>query len=172
MLVNKTTRKKRLDSPEFRTILGRNLRLERIKQGYSLADISQMTTIIVATIRAIEKGEATNIDYYIEYAKAVKYDFGPISTMGIELKPKRQLPPRDKKATNLTAKIRAHIIMTEFLTEGKTVGQIQDELGRLGMINPPQVSATEIAGVMRNLHEKNVVKVIGKDGRKNVYGKI
>lgn len=168
--MNKTTRKKRLDSPEFRTILGRNLRLERIKQGYSLADISQMTTIIVATIRTIEKGEATNIDYYIEYAKAVKYDFGPISTLGVELTPKQ--PLLRKEVTNLTAKIRAHIIMTEFLTEGKTVGQIQKELERLGMINPPDVSATEIAGVMRNLKIKNVVQVIGKDGRKNVYGKI
>ena len=165
-------RRERLISREFRDILGKNLRLERLKLHYSVKDISYMTTISVNTINTIEKGDATNIDYYIEYAKAVKYDFGKLSDFGIKLVPLVPLPAIRKEATQLTAKIRKFILHANFLGSGKTVEQIHYELIRLKQVTSTQVTSTEISGVIRNLSSYNIVKVGGKLGRKNLYVRV
>lgn len=165
-------RKDRLVSREFRDILGARLRTERMKLNYSISDVAYMTTIPVNTINTIEKGNATNIDYYIEYAKAVKFDLGKLSDFGIKLIPQVELPADRTEATKLTSKIREHIIEGSFLQNGKTVDQIRDELAKLKQIDINVVTSTSVAGVMRNLLSDYIVKVGDKDGRKNVYVKI
>ncbi|WP_447951123.1 helix-turn-helix domain-containing protein [Chryseobacterium koreense] len=162
-------RQSRLDNPEFRTILGKKLREKRLELNYSVSDISYMTTIPQNTVLSVENGKTANIDYYIEYAKAVNYPIGKLTEFGISLIPRIPLSAERKEASKLTAKIREYIIAGEFLSNGKTVAQIHDELIKLKLISPTQVSSTAIAGVMRNLANDNLVKVDGKDGRKNLY---
>lgn len=169
MGINK--RKDRLDKPEFRRILGEKLREKRLELNYSVSDISYMTTIPQNTVVSIEKGKTTNIDYYVEYAKAVNYPIGKLTDFGIKLIPRIPLSSERKEATKLTAKIKEFIIPGNFLSHGKTVAEIHDELIRLKQISATKVSSTGIAGVMRNLSSDNIVTAREKIGRKNVYVK-
>lgn len=170
--MNENKRQDRLDEPEFRIILGKKLREIRLELNYSISDISYMTTIPQNTVSSTEKGKTTNIDYYIEYAKAVNYPIGKLTDFGIKLIPRIPLSYERKEATKLTAKIMENIIAGKFLSKGKTVAQIHDELIKLKVISSTQVSSTGIAGVMRNLTLDNIVKVGGKDGRKNLYERV
>lgn len=170
--MDENKRQDRLDKPEFRNILGEKLREKRLELNYSVSDISYMTTIPQNTVVSIEKGKTANIDYYVEYAKAVNYPIGKLTDFGIKLIPRIPLSSERKEATKLTAKIREFIIQGNFLSIGKTVAQIQDELIKLKQISTTQVGSTDIAGVMRNLVSDNIVKIGGKDGRKNLYVRV
>ncbi len=163
------TRTKRISSPEFRTFIGKALKEKRDLLGYTLDDVYTLTRIPVKTIISIEKGEAINIDYYVEYAKAVLYDFGPLSTSGIEVKPQRELSKADKKRTKLTSKIRLHIIYKDFLGNGKTVDEILNELVKQEAVSNDDVTSIEIAGIMQNFIKDKTIRVLAKTGNKNIY---
>lgn len=165
----KSPRNNRLVSREFRENLGRQLKAERLKHNYTLGDVAIMTTATINTIHLIEKGETTNIDYYVEYAKAVGYDFGKFKEFGIELVPKVPLPEEHRKRINLTSKIKSFIIQGQFLGPGKTVSEIKKQLVNLKQINSSEVSSADIAGVMRNLLKDNIVQIQEKNGHKNIY---
>ncbi|MHA6728390.1 hypothetical protein ACX3PU_10055 [Chryseobacterium sp. A301] len=167
----KKTRNSRLVSPEFRIKLGRKLKAERLKLRYSLSDLELMTTATLNTIHSIENGKTTNIDYYVEYAKAVGYDFGNFKEFGIELIPKVSLPAEEegRNKIQLTAKIRSLIIQGGFLRSGKTVAEIKEELVKLEQISDSKDISKYISGVMRNLLKENVVQIKDKEGHKNIY---
>lgn len=167
--MNENKRQGRLDYPEFRNILGKKLREKRLELNYSVSDISFMTTIPQNTVLSIENGKTANIDYYVEYAKAVNYPIGKLTDFGIKLIPRIPLSSERKEASKLTAKIREYIVAGKFLSNGKTVAQIRDELAKLNQIDMNDVTSSHVAGVMRNLANDNLVKVAEKDGRKNVY---
>ncbi|MHA6697173.1 helix-turn-helix domain-containing protein [Chryseobacterium sp. A321] len=145
------------------------LRAERLKSNLTLEDLAIMTTATINTIHSIEKGDTTNIDYYVEYAKAVGYDFGNFKEFDIELVPKVRLPKENSRRIHLTGKIRTLIIQGGFLKAGKTVSEIKAELVRMKQINSSEVTSADIAGVMRNLLKDNIVQIHHKDGRKNIY---
>ncbi|WP_291066926.1 MULTISPECIES: hypothetical protein [unclassified Empedobacter] len=71
--MSSNNRRDRLVSPVYREKLGKSLLNKRIELNYTRKDISILTTITENTINSIEKGVTTNIDYYVEYAKAVQY---------------------------------------------------------------------------------------------------
>ena len=158
-----------MKSPEYRTFLGKKLREERQKQGYSLSDIFDMTSIPENTVLSLEKGITTSIDYYVEYAKAVAYDFDGLKAAGIKLLPLKALPKEKLERVFLTKKVRTYIIKTDFLGDGKTNEQIRDELFRLEQIDKKVTTSIDVAGVMRNLIDDETVKVVGKSGGKNTY---
>jgi len=128
---------------------------------------SNMTSILKSSVLKIEKGEAKNIDNYVEYAKAVEYPLETLLDFKINLEPLNQLSTERKEAAKLTAKIRKHIVNTVFLIDGKTISEIRDELIRINQIDS-KVKSTDIAGVMRNLADDDVIKR-GKLGNKNLY---
>lgn len=165
-------RKQRLDSPNYRENIGKSLRQKRIDLDFSVSDIAYMTTITDNTVLSIEKGITTNIDYYVEYAKAVKYPLETLHDFKIELVPTRTLPPERQEKVKLTSKIRKSIIETKFLKSGKTVSEIKDELVRLKLIDEKKITSTEISGVLRNLVQDKIIKVASKEGRKNLYVRI
>lgn len=117
----------------------------------------------------MEKGLTTNIDYYVEYAKAVAYDFDGLKAAGIKLLPLKALPKEKLERVFLTKKVRTYIIKTDFLGDGKTNEQIRDELFRLEQIDKKVTTSIDVAGVMRNLIDDETVKVVGKSGGKNTY---
>lgn len=168
--MNNNTRKERLVSPEYREILGKILMDKRIEFNYSRKDISIMTTIPENTINSIEKGITINIDYYVEYAKAVQYPLATLTDFNIQLNPINKLPKERLEAVNLTAKIREHIVKSNFLETGKVVAEIKDELLRLKLISK-ETTSQAVAGVMRNLKEDGVITAGDKVGRKEVYFK-
>lgn len=162
-------RKSRLKSPEYRMYLGKKLREKRQEQGYSLSDIYDMSSIPANTVLSMEKGIATNIDYYVEYAKAVEYDFDGLTSAGIILRPSKELSKEKRERVFLTKKIRTYIIKSGFLGDGKSNEEIRDELARLEQIDEKETSSTKVAGVMRNLVEDETVKIIEKSAGKNKY---
>lgn len=170
--MNNSKKKDRLDSPEYRQRIGEKLKFKRIDLEFSINDIAYMTTITDNTVLNIEKGLTTNIDYYVEYAKAVGYPLESLVDFGIKLVPRRPLPKSRQERSNLTSKVRKLIIETEFSNSPKTVSEIKDELLRLEYIDIKTVSSTDIAGILRNLVKEKLLKTIGKDGRKNVYLKV
>lgn len=155
-------------SPEYREFLGEELRKQRNGGGFTLQDISDMSNIPINTLLGIENGKVTNIDYYVEYGKAVKYPLATLRQAKIKLEPAHQLPKEQLEKIKLTKEIRTNIVLTDFLSNGKSSQQIKDELERLKVIPEGTVKTTEIAGVMRNLIADKTV-VASKSGRKNLY---
>lgn len=166
---NTGKRKERLKSPEYRTLLGIDLRTYRHEKGFSLSDICDMTGMAKSTIIDIEKGITINIDYYVEFAKAVGYPLKSLRSFKIPLKPLNELSREKKARTFLTKNIREIITNLDFLGKGKTVDEIMDELVRLDLIEREKTSSKEVSGVMRNLIEDNTVEVKAKINRKNIY---
>lgn len=163
------TRAERIKSPEYRKFIGENLRQYRINEGYTLKDVNIMTDIQITTLVDLEKGEVTNIDYYVEYAKAVKYPLATLRQAKIKMQPKNTLSKESQERIKLTREIRKHIINTGFLSEEKTSKDIQEELERLKAIPKGSVETKEIAGVMRNMIADDVIKKGSKVGNKNRY---
>ncbi len=158
-----------IDSPEYRENIGKKLKLHRIMRNFSVSDVAYMLGTSDKTISNTESGKTTNIDYYFEYAKAVQYPMETLLDFKISMIPRNPLPNERLEATKLTAKIKQYIIERNFLSNGKTVAQIRDELVKLKQIDINVVTSSSVAGVMRNLLSDNIVKVADKDGRKNVY---
>lgn len=167
--MSKGKRSERIKSPEYRIYIGKQLRQLRIEEGYTLNDVYDMTDIPINTLVGIEKGEVTNIDYYVEYAKAVKYPLATLRQAQIKMQPVKKLPKEQLNRIRLTKNIREQIILTGKLQVGKSSQQILTELENLKVIPENTVTTTEIAGVMRNLIADDVVIVDSKNGNKNNY---
>lgn len=159
----------RIKSPEYRTFIGKNLKEQRIKEGYTLSDISEMTEIPINTLLGLEKGVVTNIDYYVEYAKAVKYQLSTLKEAKIDLLPAKELPVDKLMRIQLTKLVRLNIIGSGFLATAHSSQEIIEELERLEKIPKNSVSTSELAGVMRNLVSEKIVEVEKKSGNKNSY---
>ena len=167
--MSKFSRKARLVSSEYREQIGKKLKQKRIELNFSINDIAYMTEMTENTVLSIEKGNTTNIDYYVEYAKAVQYPLETLNDFKIKLVPSKVLPEDRKEKANLTGKIRKYIVESNFLKTGKTVAEIKAELIKFDLIDATQVSSTEIAGVMSNFVIDDIVKIESKVGRKNIY---
>ena len=161
--------KKESEQTIYRIKIGTKLKQKRLDNCFAIRDIIDMTGISKSTILKIEKGEAKNIDNYVEYAKAVQYPLETLEDLNIKLVPLKELSDERKDATRLTSKIRKYIINTIFLTDGKSISDIRTELIRINQIEK-NVKSVNIAGVMRNLADDNIIKK-EKLGQKNLYFK-
>lgn len=166
---NPKKRSSRLKSPEYRKTIGKSLREKRQENGYSLSDIKDMTNIAPKTTLEMEKGLTTNIDYYVEYAKAVGYDLATLTSVGITLVPLSELPTKKQERVFLTRKVRQYIIQSGFLSEGKTAQEIRTRLIDIGEIDGKKTDTTGIAGVMRNFVLDETLEVVSKSEGKNTY---
>ena len=156
------------DPAYYRENLGSKLKYYRLKKNYSLDDIAYLTGISRSSIIKVEAGKAKDIDSYINYGKAVEYPLETLTDFEIPLIAVNKLPEDRLKSLNLTAKVREHIVSTDFLTTGKVVAEIREELLRLNVI-PEELKSVTIAGVMRNLTDDGLVTIGDKVGRKVVY---
>lgn len=155
---------------QYRENIGLKLKEYRLKKFLSIDDIIYMAEISKSSVIKVEKGIAKDIDLYVEYAKSVQYPLATLIDFNIPLKPINKLPKDRLEAVNLTAKIREHIVKSNFLNKGKTVAEIKDELVMLKLVTE-DIKSVAIAGVMRNLKEDGLVKTGDKVGRKVVYFK-
>jgi|GEM_PF-499746 len=162
-------RKNILISPDYRTHIGIKLRKKRITLNYSVGDIAFMMDIPERTVISMEAGEVTNIDYYVEYAKAVRYPLETLRSLNIPLEPLRPLPQERKDKIRLTQLIRERIVKGGFLKDRRSVEDIRNELIALKLIPKDTSFSKKIAGIMRNLVDDHSVTVVEKSGRKNLY---
>lgn len=167
--MSEITRAEKVKSPEYRTFIGKELKIRRIGYGYTFGDISEMTEIPVNTIISMENGEVVNIDYYVEYAKAVKYQLPTLSRANIKLTPVKKLSKESAERIKLTMLIRKHAISSNFLLTDRTSKQILDELERLKVLPKDAVTTTDISGVMRNLISDEIIEKGKKIGKKDSY---
>lgn len=167
--MSKSTRSEKVKSPEYRTFIGKKLRKRRISYGYTLSDISEMTTIPINTIIGMEKGDVVNVDYYVEYAKTVKYQLATLRNAGIKLIPKKELSKESSKRIKLTMLIRKYILEKDFLQTNRTSKQILEELERIKVVPKETVTTTDIAGVMRNMISDDIIKKGRKIGNRDSY---
>jgi len=154
----------------YRESIGHKLKEYRLKNFLSIDDIIFMTKISKSSVVKVEKGTAKDIDLYVEYAKAVQYPLATLTDFNIPLKPLNKLPKDRLERVNLTAKIREHIVKSNFLIKGKTVSEIKDELVILKLVSK-EITSVAVAGVMRNLNDDGLVTTGNKVGRKVVYFK-
>lgn|SRR5690606_5895161 len=158
------------DPAYYRKAIGEKLRFYRIKYFFSLEDIAFMTGISRSSVIKVEKGTAKDFDSYILYAKSVQYSLETLTDFNIPLKPLNRLTDNRLNSIKLTAKIKEYIVNTEFLSDGKLVSEIKNELLRLNLISN-DVKTVDISGVMRNLKEVGLIRVENQKGRKLTYYK-
>lgn len=97
--------------------IGFKLKKERLSLGYSFGDIADMTDFSKSTIVNLEKGIATNLDYYIGYAKAIDFKLSKLFDVSIEYKPKYELSEDKKNRVFLSRRIRKLIIESDLFKE-------------------------------------------------------
>ncbi len=158
------------DPAYYRENIGSKLKYYRLKKLFSIDDIAYMTGVSRSSVIKVEAGTAKDIDSYINYGKAVEYPLETLNDFNIPLKPINNLPEDRLKSLNLTAKIRQHIVNTNFLSKGKVVSEIKAELLRLNLI-PEELKSVDIGGVMRNLKDDGIVTTGKKLAKKLVYFK-
>lgn len=156
------------ESSYYRENLGTKLKYYRLKKHFSIDDIAYMTGVSRSSVIKVEAGKAKDIDSYINYGKAVEYPLETLTDFNIPLKPINELPEDRLKSLNLTAKVREHIVNNDFLSKGKVVAEIKEELLRLNLI-PEELKSVDVGGVMRNLKDDGIVTIGEKVGRKIVY---
>jgi len=155
--------------PEQRIALGIALKTRRIALDFSQGDVEDMAGIPKSTIVKIEKGIVTNIDYYIEYAKTVRLPLPDLFNIKIELKPRFELSDKKKTRVFLSKKIRVLLEEENFFSKKTTVKDIINRLvEKKELTATPKLSA-EISGVLSNWVEDEIILVVEKEGRNNVY---
>ncbi|RZJ89771.1 MAG: hypothetical protein EOO20_10050 [Chryseobacterium sp.] len=148
--------------------IGLKLKKERLLLGYSFGDIADMTDFSKSTIINLEKGIATNLDYYVGYAKAINLKLAKLFDVPVEYKPKYELSQDKKNRVFLSRKIRKLIIESNLFKDKTTVDDVIIQLSENDMIQRKKLS-TDISRILLNWVEDGTLIVAEKKGRKNVY---
>lgn len=170
-------KKSRLVSPDYRIRLGEELKLVRDSLYYTKSMVAEMLGVSVITIGNIEKGVTINIDYYVEYAKAVGYPLGTLTEYNIEMKPLYPLPQDISGDINFTKVVYLNILESGFLDEKKTLEEIRTQLY---LTNPDLkllIDKANISSILGHLKREKLIKFIpGTDGeaavKKGAYKKV
>ncbi len=144
--------------------IGQQIKQLRLKYGWNVEDISEMTGFSRSTISSIEKGAETDTTHLIEIAKAIGVQPSQIFNILFDLKPRYKLSQKRKDQKKLTLKIRG---MTEagFFKEPRIVNDVREQL--LGQ-QKLKVSAAQISVVLLRLTKEGILQA-SKKGRKNLY---
>jgi transcriptional regulator with XRE-family HTH domain len=146
--------------------LGALLRKNRIEKSYSLDDLAHMTQFPKSTILNIEKGNSTNINYYVAYGQAVGCS---LLRVEVELKPLYELSPDRKNRQFLTVKIKDLLKETAFFDIKRSVREVLQELKTVYKIDTTKTHSTNVSTIMLNLIEEGAVLLAEKKGRNNLY---
>jgi transcriptional regulator with XRE-family HTH domain len=149
--------------------IGNKLKEKRLFIGYSLGDISDMTDFSKSTVINLEKGKATNIDYYIGYAQALDFKLSKLFDVQISYKPRYQLSQNKKDRIFLTRKLfKLRNEESFFLAEVTVEDVINRLLQKNEIINKKQISS-DVSRILLNWVEDGTLNLVRKQGRNNVY---
>jgi len=150
--------------------IGVKLKEERLLLGYSIGDIADMTDFSKSTIINLEKGIATNIDYYIGYAKAINLKLQKLFDIPIEYKPKFELSEDKKNRIFLSKRIKKLIIEQNLFQNKIGVDDVITILIENDLTRSKKLS-TDVSRILLNWVEDGTLVVVEKKGRKNLYMK-
>lgn len=158
-------------NPDYTIRIGSKLKSKRLESGYSLKNMSFMTEITVKTCIDIEKGDASGIDYYLEYAKALAYPLPELFEIEIVYKPRHELPKADLTQVSLAKKI-MHLKNEKSLFKTETyVHEIRTLLLEEKLVEDSDILSADISGVLLNWcsKEEGFLKKRKVEGNNNVY---
>jgi len=150
--------------------IGMKLKEQRLLVGYSIGDIADMTDFSKSTVINLEKGIATNIDYYIGYAKAINLKLQKLFDIPIEYKPKFELSEDKKNRIFLSKRIKKLIIEHNLFQNKIGVDDVITILIENDLTRSKKLS-TYVSRILLNWVEDGTLVVVEKKGRKNVYMK-
>ena len=155
----------------LKQVIGEKLKNKRLLLEYSLSDISDMTDFSKSTVINLEKGIATNLDYYIGYAKAIDLKLSELFDLPIIYKPKYELSEDKKNRIFLSKKIRLLYSKHDFFKKNVTVDDIITHLESQKELTRTNKLSTDISRILLNWVEDGVLIIVEKRGRINVYRK-
>lgn len=164
-------RAKIYEADGVKQIIGEKLKNRRLLLEYSLGDISDMTDFSKSTVINLEKGVATNLDYYIGYAKAIDFKLPELFNISVVYKPKYELSEDKKNRIFLSKKIRVLITKHDFFKNSVTVDDIIMYFEKQKELTRTRKLSTDISRILLNWVEDGVLYVVEKRGRTNVYSK-
>lgn len=144
--------------------VGQHIKQLRLKYGWNIEDISEMTGFSRSTISAVEKGAETDTTHLIEIAKAIGVQPTQIFNISFDVKPRYKLSQKRKDQKKLTLKIRG-MIETGFFKEPRIVNDIREQLFGQQKL---KASAAQISVVLLRLTKEGILRA-SKNGRKNLY---
>lgn len=156
----------------IKQIIGDRLKSKRLLLEYSLGDISDMTDFSKSTIINLEKGIATNLDYYIGYAKAINLKIPELFDVSVIYEPKYELSEDKKNRIFLSKKLRGLLIKDDFFKNSVTVDDIIIHFEKQNDLTRTIKLSTDISRILLNWVEDGVLYVVEKRGRTNVYRKV
>lgn len=168
MARNKKIRKDKLVSSDYRVALGEELRNRRQLLCYTSKDISFITDLPPKTIYDIENGITKDIDYYVEYGKAVNYPLATLEDFNIPLTPLRELEESRMKQILLDRVLYNEVVTTEFLGNEKSIAEIRDFILLKKVVTIEELEKINLSNKMKALVEKELVEV-RKEGNRNFY---
>jgi len=130
-----------------------------------------MTEISENTCRDIEKGRASGIDYYLEYAKALEYPLPELFDIDIVYKPRHYLPDEDLEKASIARKI-MHLKNEKSLFKERTyVHQVKTMLVKENLVKDNDSLSSTISGILLNWcsKEEGFLKKKKVEGNNNVY---
>lgn len=151
--------------------IGATLKEKRIELGYSLGDAADMTDFSKSTISNLESGTATNLDYYITYAQAIKVHLPILFDIPIEYKPRQELSADKQNRIFLSRKIRVLFYEEDFFRNNVTVNDIISRLVKKVEVGKNDKLSTNVSRVLLNWVEDGLIQLVEKRGRNNVYAK-
>lgn len=149
--------------------IGAKLKERRLFLEYSLSDISDMTDFSKSAVINLEKGIATNLDYYIGYAKAVDFKLPKLFDIPILYKPKYELSEDKKNRIFLSKKIRALYTEQDFFKENVTVNDIIVHFEKHNQLSRTKKLSTDISRILLNWVEDGILSIVEKRGKVNIY---
>lgn len=165
---NNKVRKDKLVSSEYRVSLGEELRKKKEYLCYTSTDISIIISLPVKTIYDIENGITKDIDYYVEYGKAVNYPLATLEDFNIPLTPLGQLEDSRMKQVLIDRILNNEVVTAEFLGNEKTIAEIRDFILLKKVVTVEELEKINLSNKMKALVEKELVEV-RKEGNKNFY---
>ncbi|MHC5354959.1 helix-turn-helix domain-containing protein [Myroides sp. LJL115] len=152
----------------YKEKIGDVLRITREKKGLSKSNISYMCGFAESTVIAVEKGKASNIDFYVEYAKAVGYPLATLTDLNIPLVPKNPLTEEMLKGMKITGHIR-NLVKKGYFSDPLKSGEVLAILLKENLIDK-EITSSRVSSLLRNLVEDGTIKA-KKKGNINLYFK-
>ena len=153
-------------------MIGNSLKEKRISMGYSIADAAELTDFSKSTIINIEKGIATNLDYYIAYAQALNFKLDKLFDIEVEYKPRFELPENKKNRIFLSRKIKILFNEEDFFSNDVSVNDIITRLEEKKEVKRSKKLSTDVSRILLNWVEDGTIYIVEKKGRNNIYSKV
>lgn len=158
--------------PHATEAIGLKLKNKRIEQGYSLSDIVEMTGFAQSSVIDLENGSASNIHYYLEYAKTLEYNLSDLFQIDIGRGSLYKLSSKKQERAFLTRNTRKLYYDLSFFSKKRSVKDVIEGLKEIDALKVYDDDiSSKVSSVLFNMVEEGLLIVTEKSGRNNLYRK-